>query len=409
MIMIKIVIASLLFLHSINIIAAEARFSKQIILPQYGEIPLKGETRIEPTSGTIVTELKYASNRGIGENHEVRWDTSGKNPNRIFFRNEMKFYAIDDVTRNGYEVRLIKDFTKVSPKSDIIYNDVEGDSSNDSDHWAWMAAHYNGSIYEIDAFIHYQISTDTTHTLKPEDLKGTSLNHYSKNNHFSKPNMVEISPLGTGIVLHYGRVWGDEKYGNRPEDLNTWFDGAHLWPLNFDFKKSVPIKISIGQTHSGWAFDKNRNEYFISQNNRTDKIDAVNINEKKSAYDKRMTLASHKDMGWSNGFHFGKMPTSKPGWAFVSTYSSSNDKTHSTDWGADQFIMFEMTDNSWFQKVFRVSPNYNKFDGKYRDEAAAAINLFGNRIYSTSNWGGMLDHREVFIFELDDNWPSLTK
>ncbi|WP_281559542.1 hypothetical protein [Thalassomonas sp. RHCl1] len=53
--------------------------------------------------------------------------------------------------------------------------------------------------------------------------------------------------------------------------------------------------------------------------------------------------------------------------------------------------------------IWRLGHSYTKFDGDYRDEAAATVNLSGNRIYWTSNWGGNLDHREAFIMELPDD------
>lgn len=450
--MFKALLLALLILQSNCLFAQDKKYSKDILVPDYGTIPAKGEVRIDPNTGTritritdatefdntddlliaysrytpensdgdliiafgsnstsswvvdrhsgkIIQQLRHLNNKSIGEYHEVRWDTSGKHPNRVYYHHGMKFYSIDDVTTNK-EPRLIKDFTDFSPDSEIIYNDAEGDSSNDSDHWVWMAAKYNGKAYEINAFIHYQISTDKVDILKPSDLRDTNLNHYSNQRIFSKPNMVEVSPLGTGIVLHYGRCWGDEEYGQRPKDKGTWFDGPHLWPIDFNTSKKEPFRISIDQTHSGWAFDNDGNEIFVSQNNRTDKIDAVNISKGINAYNTRKEIASHRDMGWSNGFHFGKMPISMLNWVFISTYSNINHKTHKEDWAADQFLLIEITSDKLAQKIVRISPNYNKYDGKYRDEAAAAINLEGNRIYSTSNWGGLLNHREIFMFEI---------
>ena len=34
------------------------------------------------------------------------------------------------------------------------------------------------------------------------------------------------------------------------------------------------------------------------------------------------------------------------------------------------------------------------------------MNLSGNRIYLSNNWGGMLTHREVFVIELPDDWDT---
>lgn len=429
-----------------------------IILPTYGSVPpLKGETRIDPITGTkitrltdanelegtsdalivysrytpensngsyflafganstsswvierrtgqIVANLRYDSTRQIGEAHEVRWDTSGNFPNRVYYRNGMQFFMINDVTNQDSTRVLIKDFSDLVPNATKIYNDVEGDSSNDSDNWAWMASHYNGSTYVVDAFITYQISTDTVHTLRTSDLIDTSLSHYATQAIFPRPNMVEISPLGKGIVLHYGRAWGDASYGSRSSDIGTWFDGAHLWPMDFNFNTITPTKISVGETHSGWSYDENGNEYFISQNNRTDRLDAVSGAITSSGYDNRIEIASHSDFGWSNGFHYGKMPTNRKGWIFVNTYT--RDSNLQSEWGANQLIMIQMKDETKTPIIWRIGSNYNSFSGDYRDEAPAAINIQGNRIYLSSNWGGRLGHREVFVFELPDDWDS---
>ncbi len=359
---------------------------------------------IERATGKVITKLRYDANNQIGENHEVRWDISGNHPNRVYFRRGMRFSMIDDVTDQDNTRSLIKDFSSLIPAASELYNDVEGDSSNDSDHWAWMAAHYNGSNFIVDAFVHYQISTGTVNILKPSDLAGTALDHYSSGSTFPKPNMVEMSPLGTGIVLHYGRAWGTPSYGSRSADIGTWFDGPHLWPVDFDISKSSPVKISIDETHSGWSFDSNGNEYFISQNNRTDRLDAIKITGTGAGYDNRMEVGSHSDFGWSNSFHYGKMPQSKGGWIFFKTYADAS--SNNTDWAANQLIMIQMKPESNNPVIWRIGSNYNNYSGDYRDEAPGAVNLFGNRIYLSIDWGGMLNNNEIFVVELPDNWQD---
>lgn len=359
---------------------------------------------LERSTGDIIAKLKESDSVNIGENHEVRWDLSGNHPYRIYFRNGMKFYMIDDVRNQNSTRTVIKDFSSIVPNATQIYNDVEGDSSNDSDHWAWMATHYDnaqgGTL--VDAYIHYQVSTDTIHTLFPSQLAGTNLDSEKNKSTFTyRPNMVEISPDGTGFIMHNGRKWDDSAYGGNGVDwIDTYYDGAWLWPLDFDISTKAPIKISVGETHSGWSFDKEGNELFISQNNRTDKLDAILIDGTNSGYDNRIETGSHSDYGWSNGFHYGKMPLSKAGWIFVNTYSTTN-----TEWGTNQLFMVQIKDESE-SKIWRIGSNYNKFDGDYRDEAPAAINTIGNRIYVSNNWGGMLDHSEVFVYELPNNWNN---
>ena len=361
---------------------------------------------INRKTGELVTILTNSTGSTIGEANEVRWDTSGRHPNRIYYVQEMKFWMIDDITNQTDSRVVVKDFTNLFPNSTKIYNDVEGDSSNDSDHWVWMAIHYDVNAFGmksnlVDAYIHYQISTDTVHTLKPADLAGTNLDREKDLSSFTlRPNMVEMSPLGTGIVIHSGYKFAEEKQ-ILENYIGTWFDGPHLWPIDFDFNKQVPVKISCCSSHSGWAFDEQEREMFVSQNNRTDRLDAIYVNGENAGYDNRVEVASHSDFGWAMGFHYGKMPQNKPGWLFMNSYSQDD-----TLWGANQFMMIQVKPEEEDPIIWRLSPAYNKYDGEYRDEAPAAINLSGNRIYWSSNWGGALDHREVFVIELPDNWDK---
>lgn len=369
---------------------------------------------IDRKSGELISQLTDNKGKTIGEYHEIRWDTSGNFPYRVYFIQGMSFWKIEDVRNPNSNLVLIRDFSSEFPNSSKIYNDVEGDSSNDSDHWAWMAVHYgeqsNGSsTYLVDAFIHYQVSTDTLHSMVPSDLANSNLAIEAENAanapvpiFNSRPNMIEMSPLGTGVVIHTRRAWDDSAYGGNGKDyIGTWFDGAHLWPVDFDFNRQTPVKISISETHSGWAFDDTGKEIFISQNNRTDRLDAIYINGDSSGYDNRIEVASHADLGWNNNFHYGKMPQHRPGWLFMSSYSTRND-----EWAENQFMMIQTKPEEENPIIWRISPSYNAYDGDYRDEAPAAINLQGNRIYWSSNWGDTTQKRSVYVIELPDDWDT---
>ncbi|MCP5325354.1 MAG: hypothetical protein H7A09_03370 [Oceanospirillaceae bacterium] len=363
---------------------------------------------IERETGNIVNKLQKHDAKTVGEYHEVRWDSSGNHPNRIYYRDGMGLYMIDDVSVKNPVATLIKNFAADIPAATIIYNDVEGDSSNDSDHWAFMAAHYNGKTYIVDAFIHYQISTNTTHLMHPADLAGTNLDLEKDNTTFAtqRPNMVEMSPLGTGVVIHSGRKWDDSSYGGNGKNyIGTWFDGPHLWPVDFDYTKQSPVKISVGETHSGWAFAEDGREMFISQNNVEDYLDAVYINGENAGYDHRVRVAAHADFGWV-GFHYGKVPASKKGWLFISTYSNVSYTDHATKWGVDQLIMMQIKPMKDNPVVWRINPNYNYYAGNYRDEAPAAMNYLGNRIYLTTNWGSASNNREVYVISLPNDWDN---
>ncbi len=234
---------------------------------------------INNDTGEIIRELKHTDGKQIGENNEVRWDSSGKHDNRVYYVHGTGFYMIEDVRLNSTGV-LIKDFAPIVPGMTRLYNDVEGDSSLDSDHWTWMASWYDqegDKKYHVLAFVHYQVSTDTYHLLKPSDLAGSNLEALKTDPSFTKPNMVEMAPDGSRIVLHFGR-----KYGPKEESLaliNTYFDGAHAWPVDFDWKKTPPLKVSISETHSCWSPNKAGEWCYISQNSSDDGMDAIVLGE----------------------------------------------------------------------------------------------------------------------------------
>jgi hypothetical protein len=237
-----------------------------------------------------------------------------------------------------------------------------------------VRAPYDGQEFPILYIITYDTASDKIiGVLKPSDV--------GKTKYLPRPNMVEISPKGTRVITHYGRCWEE----NRPEDIGTSLDGPHSWTLNF----INPVKIAADETHSGWSFDTAGNEMFVSQNNQTDFTEARNIYTGET-----ISIIAHEDMGWGNGFHYGKFySASKPGWIFISTYADIND-----EWANNQLFMVELKPVSDNPRVLRITPSYNKYNGDYRDEGTAALSFDGTQIFWTANWGNKLENgqREVF-------------
>lgn len=335
----------------------------------------------------VMTKLHRDQGRQIGENNEIRWDYSGENPNTIYYRNGMQLFKMDVFNQEATRV-LVRDFSSDFPEGVQILNDVEGDSSNNSRFWAFeVRGPYDGSRFPIIAIFTYDAVVDAIlGILLPET--------FGKTGELPRPNMVEISPEGTKVITHYGRCWGDSSYGARPEDIGSLLDGPHAWDLNF----TNPVKVAPGETHSGWAYDSAGNEMFVYQNNRNDWTEATNIHTGQT-----VQIIYHGDMGWRNGFHYGKFyKKEQRGWVFVNTYTEDN-----SDWGNNQLLMVELKDSSHGPKVWRISPNFNDYSGAYRDEAPAALSMDGNAIYLGCNWGGNLAHREVFRVDLPVDWHDI--
>ncbi len=336
-------------------------------------------------TGAILRDLKHSDNTSLGEVNELRWDGSGTAPNRVYYVKGFGFYQQDVTT--GVST-LIHDFTAIAggpyPNGAYIFNDVEGDSSNDSRFWCWMVVEITPSgPYQIRKILTYDKQTDSVlGTLTPADL--------GKVGSIPRPNMVEISPLGTKAVIHFDRAY----VGNRDADIGTVLDGPHAWPLSLT---GTPVKVAVDATHAGWSLDAAGAEWFVSQNNRTDHIEARKLSDGTA-----INLLYHGDLGWNNGFHFGKFHT-KRGWAFVSTYSSTNSAV-----GDNQLFMVKLQDMSHGVVMQRVSPNYIAYPGNdaYRNEGQAALSMDGNSIYWTCNWGGAFTYRETVKIDLPSDWDT---
>ena len=505
-------------------------YDRSIIRPPYGEIPLKGEVRKEPITGAeiirrsdisdtngiasklgvvysrysptnstgeyflahgddsfscfvyrisdnkLIADLKMNDINRIGENNEIRWDYSGDFPTRIYFighpnfnSSGMQFYQMDVLTKNGIPT-LIRDFSKDFPDGVRILNDVEGDSSSDSRYWAWQVV--NATWDRLRFFTYDKKNNIILGTFDVTDVSGYST-------YLPKPNMVEISPLGTKVITHYGRTWGafptipgpwvnegdgvwsaaykastasnssilwvkhnnvelskktyltsipadltsanewgsnsalDKlyvrldgsspapdsivlSYGVRPWDNGSTIDGAYAWDL--DFKN--PVKVSISETHSGWSYGKNGDEWFVSENSKDDWLEARNIKTGEI-----MRIISYADLfeyKGSGGAHYGKFyDTSIRGWIYMSTYRSVNDV-----WSNNQHLMIQLRPFTENPHVLRISPTFNGYSGSYTDEGPAALSMDGRNIFSTTNWGNPNNHGEVYQIKLPTVWPD---
>jgi len=318
------------------------------------------------------------------EGAEIRWDYTGNYPNRFYFRKDSKFYQynlLDDTAE------LIHDFKNEFPTCVKIHNDVEGDSSADSRYWTWMVrGPYNGSTNPLIAIITYD--KETNQILGVMDLAKYH-NYGGQYEALPIPNMVEISPSGRKVIYHLNRCWGDESYGNRSKDIGTYFDGAHAWDLDF----TNPVKVSITETHSGWAWDYDGNEVFVSQNNRNDWIESYDVmtgEVKKILY--------HGDFGWGNGFHFARMPEFIRGWILMSTYKAGSN----TDWGDNQLIMLEIKDNTENPRVWRLGHTHNNYN-EYYAEGFAPMSQFGDKLWWGAKWPGQ-NNIETYEMVLPPKW-----
>lgn len=383
----------------------------------------------------LIAPLKFNPNlgsdsRSLGEINELRWDYTGQHPNRLYFVGRslptsqsvsgenpgMSFYYIEiDPASNTHTTPiLIRDFTRDFPSfpNGLIMNDVEGDSSNDSRYWAWQVINPLGSGYKTYGVFSYDKNADKIlgklqRSCVNETAPCVSINVATESApYITRPNMVEFSPLGTRVIVHFERI--PPGYG-RDADMNSVVDGPKAFYPNF----TDPVRISADATHSGWAWGTRGEELFVSQNNRNDWIEAVDISSESTAkcvliggagnsYSCGIKVISQPqlDPTYAIGYHFGKVyDQNKRGWFFISTYGLND-----TAWSVNQLMFVKISDAATgFSPTYaRVGSSLNKYYD-YRSEGSAALGFKGNRIWSTANWGFSDGRGEVVQIDVPDN------
>jgi len=376
---------------------------------------------IAPIKFTKTSDLTMS--KTVGEVNEIRWNYTCDHPYRFYFVGHsignasstngenvnMSFYYMDLDPRNLTlsAPTLIHDFSNEFPTSSypnaVIMNDVEGDSSNDSRYWAWqvMDSGTGGTWLPYAFFVYDKLKNKVLSTMQPSCTGYTKApcvvitSPIAKTKHIRKPNMVEMSPLGTRVVIHF------EYASTHPADgqtdyINTIMDGPKAFLKDF----SDPVRIGSDASHSGWAWGPNGEEMFVSQNNRNDWIEAVDIASTATAncrlepdryinaYTCGIKVISYPTIdggSWSIGMHFGKIyDQSKKGYLFMNTYNAA---ATSNTWAKNQNLIVAIQDATKFgPKFVRLGSSYNQYYD-YRSEGSGALDFSGNNIYATANWG----------------------
>ncbi|MET0809091.1 MAG: hypothetical protein ABWX93_10090 [Pseudoxanthomonas sp.] len=309
----------------------------------------------ELATGKVVRELP-----DIGEENEIRWHYGADAPSRFYYVRGMEFRQRDAITGKD---ALVRDFTPQWPIGSQLFTDVEGDSSNDSRYWCWMVRReVEEGPYPVEQLVSYDRVADTLHTADAAKLGRADL---------GRPNTIEASPDGGACVIH----WGAEE--GRPQ----------AWKRDF----SAKIRdVAVDATHTGWILDSAGDEWFVSQNNQSDWIEAVDLRTGQVR-----KLVYHGDLGWDNGMHFSKSYVMRD-YVLLSTCSQAN-----ATWGENQLVMLGLDG-----RILRIAHTHNAYPGDepYRNEAAAAMSFDGRGIYWTSNWGDGTRTRDVYGIELPAEW-----
>jgi hypothetical protein len=387
--------------------------------------------------GTLLTVLRFkpslgSNSRSLGEVNEVRWDYSGQFPYRLYFvgysmtsaqsvqgeNPAMSFYYTDINPVTGVQSApvLIRDFSKDFPgfTGGSIMNDVEGDSSNDSRYWAWMVMNTTlGSGYKPYAVFTYDKQQNAIMGTLQRSCTGSLVTPCVAVNtpseaapYLTRPNMVEMSPLGTRVVVHWDRAYA----GHYDADIGSVSDGPRAFLPNF----TDPIRIATDSTHSGWAWGLNGEEMFVSQNNRNDYFEAVDI---ASAATAKCTAIPNNtnswacgvktyfygDLSWNMGMHISKVyDRSKRGWYAMVTMGPDL-----SNWTFNQTLMIEINDTTVRKsRIVRLGSNHN-FYYDYFSEGHGGLDFKAENLYVSGNWGVVNKTNAVadaYRVELPANW-----
>jgi len=200
-------------------------------------------------------------------------------------------------------------------------------------------------------------------------------------------------------------------WGSRPYNLGTISNGPQA--CNKDM--SGCFRVACDETHSGWAWGANGEEILVTQNSKTDYIDAVDITSSTTAACSEVSAFKYKcgiqiaslypgfDPTYGTGVHFSKMynPNIK-GWVLLGTAAATMG-----NWIKNQFVMMEIKpyNTTPAPREWRISPSWN-IHGDYRSEGSGALNFNATEIWTTGNFGTPISSHlnEVYSIGLPDNW-----
>lgn len=387
-------------------------------------------TVLNRVTGGVVASLAY-DNSGLGTHtvgayHEVRWHYTLAHPYRVYFVRGTQFWMIDDVRNQAATRTMIRDFADAIDWADIpytnrkIYMDQEGNSSLDSNHWAWMAAYYDGSTWKVRAFMHYEVLTNKLDLLYPADTVNFTTSPPNEKGRVSfshRPNMVEMVPDGSGVLIHNERAYVDS---GRDDYISSNFEAPYIWPIDFKPTTFQPFRVGADATHGGWA-SKEGVWYLVQSDNRRDFYMAVPCTGPNKGYgndlhvDVMEALSPHvidmyHDITPYPGIHVGLTTGNADGWAFISTYSSQSLNVL----GRGNTLFMIQLKPIGQGVTWQVAPSCNQFPMGIKadyNEAPASINLAGTRLMTCGDWNGTSPfapngERYVDMYEisLPDNW-----
>ncbi|MBZ5631478.1 MAG: Ig domain-containing protein, partial [Acidobacteriia bacterium] len=308
---------------------------------------------------------------------EPRWDSSGSHPSWIYYRKDKQLRYYDVVAKTD---NLVHDFTADFPtigSSYFIYNGQEGSPSRDSRYWVFMIQ--NGSSpYQAVRVFTWDKQTNTV--LGSKDVTGNG------------PNNVMMSPSGKYVYVAYS--WT----GHGGE-----FDGPHTYNVDF----TNPRKPFTDIPHANWGWTKQGHEVIVGGNQFAGPEGVDFIGAMRPDTGQTFPIYYNGDLGW-NGGGVNIAYTDVQGWTFISEYGGAY--PNPSMWDYMQIWAFELDETKTYNtatkpRIWRVAFT-QCFGEAYDEQANAAMDYSGTRVWWGSNWhsdGGAMD---VYQANLPATWAT---
>ena len=307
---------------------------------------------------------------------DPRWDAA--DPDLLYYSDGTRLLAYN--VRAG-EQRLVRDFAADFPgqRLSAVWTRYEGSPSADGRYWGLMA---EDADWNAVAFLVYDRQADQI--VARSDVRGT-LGRDADVDH------VTISPLGTYFLASLDRHC---EPGQRGSDTRP----CGLMVYDRDLTNGRSLLRIVG--HNDVVLDAQGREVVVYQDIDTDQIAMLDL-----ATGQVTALWPIDFSRGEIGLHFSGQAVRRPGWALVSTHTSS--RTART-WMDDQVFAVELRPGG---RVVRLAHTRALVDPRmeqdYWAEPHATANRDFTRVLFTSNWGRSgTEEVETYLIELPPGWPA---
>jgi hypothetical protein len=340
-----------------------------------------------------------------GQNAELRWDQSGAHPTWFYYRKDQQLRRFDVETDQD---ALVRDFSADLGlgASYYIYNGDEGTCSDDSRVWAWVVKNASSPYDEARVLVWDQ-------TADAVNIKDVSA--------FGGANSVKVSPSGNYLMIAYNPADPYTGEGRAPYlyDISghATANSAAMFATKHQWNGNIP--------HDAWAVTKQGHEVIVGLQPNGNHVDKMTMVRGDNGALYELYAQADMDPQWSGeGVNHMTGPSTRPGWAFMSTYSDNGAKAQAA-WTHAQIWAFELDETRCLRaftsyadttgtacagkpRIWRIAFEQS-FTGAdyYFQQPNAAIDKGGTRIWFGSNWRDMtVASMDVYQVTLPASWSQ---